>query len=91
MKGPSVLPQSPSKREDQKNAVKAFHPGGMPPPKRRGPAGNGDSLPEAPTPSSSSKAEGKKRAIEDDGEATATDDEAPHHEKGPKKRKATLK
>lgn len=27
MKGPTVLPQSPSKRKDQMNAVNAFHPG----------------------------------------------------------------
>ena len=85
MKGPNVLPQSPSKKEDQKNAVKAFHPSNMLPPNQPIPAGNGDSPPDAPTPSSSSKTKGKERAIEDDGDATATDDEAHHSEKGPEK------
>ena len=43
------------------------------------------------TTAGSSKADGKKRAVDEDDEATATDDEAPVADKPSKKRKAQHK
>jgi hypothetical protein len=99
LKGPTILPQSPSKRKDQVNAVNAFHPGSVailftsgvlltvPITAPSLPAGGTSSHQDTPTPSSTSKSEGKKRAIDDDGEATATDES----DKGAKRKKAHTK
>jgi hypothetical protein len=40
---------------------------------------------------SSSKKDGKKRAVDEEGEATATEDEGPGSSKGAKKRKTQVK
>ena len=51
----------------------------------------GSSNPEMPVPSTSLKKEGKKRAIDEDDEATATDDDGPIPDKTAKKRKSQHK
>ena len=83
LKGPKILPQSPSKRRDQENAVKAFHPGNASFYSRV--AFKLTFVLQAVATASKdvgnlekhvySVAEGKKRAIDEDEEATATEGE----------------
>ena len=46
---------------------------------------------ESPTPSGSSQVDGKKRAIDEDDDATATDDENPASTKRARKKRGQLK
>ena len=46
---------------------------------------------ETPSTSGSSSKEGKKRAVDDDAEATASDEEGPGTSKGSKRRKTQVK
>jgi hypothetical protein len=62
MKGPMILPQSPTKRKDQVAAANTFH------------RSQGTTI-EISDDATMSKAEGKKRAIDEDGDTTATDEE----------------
>jgi hypothetical protein len=62
MKGPIILPQSPTKRKDQGVAVNTFH-------RTLG------TTTETSDDATMTKAEGKKRAIDEDGDTTATDEE----------------
>jgi len=102
LKGPKFLPQSPTKKKDQENAVKAFHPG-----KTAAlfavlllsnrkltlnfqavATGSGVSWHEKNQDEHVlSKADGKKRAIDEDEEGTATEGEASHSGNLPKKKK----
>ena len=92
LKGLKSLPQAPSKKKDQINAVNAFHPGNgvlapcffcLIPPL---PVSALSSL-ETPLPYISSlKKDGKKRAIEDKGD-TATEDEGACSNKTSKRKK----
>jgi hypothetical protein len=99
LKGPSVLPQSPSKKKDQIGAVNAFHPGDEPiffknihflkfilfrPLVAVASISN-------PVSAGLSTSDGKKRAIDEDGDATATEEDGPVPEKSSKKRKTQLK
>jgi hypothetical protein len=149
-KGPKHLPQSPKKRQEQINAVRAFHPGNSPimnfaavatgsrvgagvgghltikgpkpPPQApstisvEAPASNPGSvlfpldseshqnLPniiftlanarekgEGPVVRASSKADGKKRAVDEDGEGTATEEESPIAESPSKRKRKQVK
>ncbi|KAF8814988.1 hypothetical protein BYT27DRAFT_7201937 [Phlegmacium glaucopus] len=66
LKGPTSLPQSPTKKKAEIDAVHAFHP-----------AATNSNVPavESEKPHELSKADGKKRAREEDDEVTATDGE----------------
>ena len=92
LKGPKSLPQSPSKRKEQINAVNAFHPGNIILAPcffcliHALPASTLSSL-DNPLPSVSSlKKDGKKRAVEDEGD-TATNDEGASSNKTAKRKK----
>ncbi|KAF8804159.1 hypothetical protein BYT27DRAFT_7302171 [Phlegmacium glaucopus] len=91
LKGPTSLPQSPTKKKEQKTAVNAFHPAA---------ASNSNigvldqSITDIHNPTLPqnervlSKADGKKRALDEDAEATATDGETSLAEHpSPKKKK----
>ncbi|KAF8803423.1 hypothetical protein BYT27DRAFT_7340892 [Phlegmacium glaucopus] len=96
LKGPTFLPQSPSKINNQKRAVDAFHPGAV------AGASNVDLTTSVNTDLNStsrhvlaledvashelSKADGKKRAVDEDEDATATEGETSIIE-GPLKKK----
>jgi len=101
LKGPRVLPLTSSNKKDQINAVKAFHPGMLlylcvdhywSISFNLDKAATSTSLAETSSASgSSSKMDGKKRAVEEEGEATASDGEGPSVNKGSKKRKTQVK
>lgn len=106
LKGPMSLPQSPTKKQDQLNAVKAFHPGKIASfcPSRPiltlcSPAhASSSSLGKASSPATDasavaipSKQEGKKRAVDEEGDVTATDDESPPDKPSKKKRASTIR
>jgi hypothetical protein len=83
LKGPKTLPQSPSKKKEQASAVRAFHPGKLftAAEKKKlnlsmtAVATGSNMAAESEKEGIYSKAEGKKRARDDDEDATATEGE----------------
>ena len=95
LKGPKFLPQAASKRQDQLNAAKAFHPGefqisiSLTHALTVLAAGSTLSTSGRVDVSASQKKEGKKRKVDDDPEGTATEDES--HDRTTKKKRTQTK
>ena len=108
LKGPTFLPESPTKKNDQISTVNVFHPGIQHRVLLFKSVSNAisvtalttltlgnvrDTSRELPLTSETmnSKLDGKKRVMDEDSDATATDDEAPIPDKPPPKKKALHK
>ncbi|KAF8817653.1 hypothetical protein BYT27DRAFT_7237288 [Phlegmacium glaucopus] len=87
LKGPTVLPQSPTKKKNQINAVNAFHSATNIGNNANLSAGPSRSKREEPMPQPSSKADSKKRLIDEDEDPTATEGESSVSDSPLKKKK----